>query len=142
MENTLSTITQFNLTKTQIEDFAWNALDEINSGMYNPLDIHLCLKVMEELVKNLKKGISDQVFNEAEKHGRQFEYQGARIQLSERKTYDFSADSKWNELCHNKKNREEMLKNLSDPVADPETGEMLYPAPFKTTQVISIGLPK
>ena len=33
MENTLSTITQFNLTKTQIEDFAWKALDEIDSGM-------------------------------------------------------------------------------------------------------------
>jgi len=142
MENTLSTITQFNLTKTQIEDFAWKALDEIDSGMYNPLNIHLCLKAMEELVKKLKSGIAHQVFTEAEKYGKHFDYQGARIQLSERKTYDFSADSKWNELSHAKKNREEMLKNLSEAVADPDTGEMLYPAPFKTTSVISIALPK
>jgi len=142
MENTLSTITQFNLTKTQIEDFAWKALDEIDSGMYNPLNIHLCLKVMEELVKKLKKGIADQVFSEAEKYGKQFEYQGARVQLSERRTFDYSTDFKWTEICNAKKNREEMLKNLSEAVADPETGEMLYPAPCKTTSVISISLPK
>ena len=142
MENTLSTITQFNLTKTQIEDFAWKALDEIDSGMYNPLNIHLCLKVMEELVKKLKKGIAEQVFSEAEKYGRHFEYQGSRIQLSERKSYDYSADYKWNELSNEKRQREVMLKHLSEPVADPDSGEMLFPAPFKTTSVISISLPK
>jgi len=62
--------------------------------------------------------------------------------LSERRTFDYSADFKWDEICNAKKNREEMLKNLSDAVADPETGEMLYPAPFKTTSVISISLPQ
>jgi len=142
MENTLSTITQFNLTKTQIEDFAWKALDEIDSGMYNLLNIHLCLKVMEELVKKLKNGIADQVFSEAEKYGKQFEYKGARIQLSERRTFDYTADFKWNELCNKKRQHEEMLKHLSEPVADPDSGEILFPAPFKTTLVISISLPK
>jgi len=35
---------------------------------------------MEELVKKLKSGIAHQVFTEAEKYGKQFEYQGTRIQ--------------------------------------------------------------
>ena len=48
MDNALSYITQFSLTRTQIDLFAHKALDEIDSGMYNPLEIHLCLKAMEE----------------------------------------------------------------------------------------------
>ena len=73
MDNALSTITQFNLTKTQIDSFARKALEKISNK---------------------------------------------------------------------KKQREEMLKHLSDPVADPETGEMIFPAQFKTTSVISIFLPR
>ncbi|MBP6978228.1 MAG: hypothetical protein PHD61_02255 [Bacteroidales bacterium] len=38
------------------------------------------------------------------------------------------------------KQREEMLKHLQTPVADPETGEMIYPAKFKSTQVLSVTL--
>jgi len=97
---------------------------------------------MEEPVKKLKKGIADQVFIEAEKYGKHFDYQGARIQLSERRTYDYSSDYRWTELSNEKRQREEMLKHLFESVADPETGEMLFPAPFKTTPVISISLPK
>ena len=34
--------------------------------------------------------------------------------------------------------REEMLRQITGPVADPETGEMIYPAQFKNTPVITI----
>ena len=142
MDNALSTITQFNLTRTQIDSFARKALDEIDSGLYNPLEIHLCLKAMEELVKQLKKGIADQAFSEAEKYGKEFDYRGAKIRLSERRSYNFSKDFIWSEISKQKKQREEMLKHLSDPVADPETGEMIFPAQVKITSVISIFLPR
>ena len=142
MDNALSTITQFNLTKTQIDGFARKALEEIDSGLYNPLEIHLCLKGMEEVVKKLKTGIADQVLSEAEKYGKEFEYRGARIRLSDRRSYNFSKDFIWTEISNKKKQREEMLKHLSDPVADPETGEMIFPAQSKITSVISIFLPR
>ena len=142
MDNALSTITQFNLTRTQIDSFARKALDEIDSGLYNPLEIHLCLKAMEELVKQLKKGIADQAFSEAEIYGKEFDYRGAKIRLSERRSYNFSKDFIWSEISKQKKQREEMLKHLSDPVADPETGEMIFPAQVKITSVISIFLPR
>ncbi|MDD5694310.1 MAG: hypothetical protein PHD61_03285 [Bacteroidales bacterium] len=38
------------------------------------------------------------------------------------------------------KQREEMLKHLQSPVADPNIGEMIYPARFKSTQVLSVTL--
>lgn len=142
MDNSLATITQFNLTRSQIDTFARNVLDEIDTGNYNPLNIHLCLKAMEELVKRLKDGIADQVLAEAQKYGKQFDYLGSKVQLSERRSYDFSYDSIWNDLDKTKKEREELLKHISSPLANPETGEMIYPVQFKVTPVITITLPR
>ena len=142
MNDSLATITQFNLTKSQIDSFACKVLDEIDTGNYNPLAIHLCLKAMEELVKKLKDGIADQVLAEAGKYGRQFEYLGSKIQLSERRTYDFSCDSIWCELDKTKKEREEMLRHITGPLADPESGEMIYPAQFKIIPIITTTLPR
>jgi len=142
MDNALSYITQFSLTKTQIDFFARKAQEEIDSGTYNPLAIHLCLKAMEEIVKKIKEGIASQVMLEAEKYGKNFEFMGAKFQLSERRSYDFSNDSAWCDLDNTKKQREEMLKHLSSPLADKDTGEMIYPAQFKVTPVITITLPR
>ncbi len=139
---TLSIIQQFSLTKTQIDVLSRRVLEEIDGGNHNPLNIFLCLKAMEELVKRLKDGIADQVLAEAEKYGKQFDYLGSRVQLSERRTYDFSCDSTWCELDKTKKQREEMLRHITQPVADPDTGEMIYPAQFKITPVITINLPR
>ena len=92
MDNALSYITQFSLTRSQIDLFTQKVLEEIDSGNYNPLSVHLCLKAMEELVKRIKTGIAEQVLIEAEKYGKSFEYLGAMVKLSERRTYDFSND--------------------------------------------------
>ena len=142
MDNSLSYITQFNLTKTQIDFFAQKALKEIDTGLYNPLSIHLCLKAMEELIKKIKEGMAEQVMLEAEKYGKSFEYMGAKIQLSQRRTYDYSMDDTWSQVNRSLKQREELLKYLTSPLADTETGEIIKPVPFKTTSVIMISLPK
>ncbi|MFO7613550.1 MAG: hypothetical protein R6W71_02820, partial [Bacteroidales bacterium] len=135
-------VMQFGMTKTQIDLFTQRVLEEVDSGMYNPLTIHLCLKAMEELTKRIKEGIAEQVLLEAEKYGKSFEYMGSKVQLSERRSYDYSDDGTWSELEKAKKKREELLKYLSAPLADPETGLMIYPAQFKVTPVISITLPR
>lgn len=142
MDNALSFITQFNLTKTQIDNFVRKALEEIDTGLYNPLSIHLCLKAIEEVVKKIKVGVADQVMLEAEKYGKSFEYMGAKVQLTERRTYDYTHDAAWFEIHSSLKQREELLKHLSSPMADAETGEMIYPPLFKSTSVITISLPK
>ena len=142
MDNALSFITEFNLTKTQIDFFARKALNEIDTGLYNPLSIHLCLKAMEELIKKIKEGIAEQVLVEAEKYGKNFEYMGTKVQLTERRTYDYSNDDTWNQINRSLKQREELLKYLTAPLADTETGEMINPAQFKITPVITITLPR
>jgi hypothetical protein len=55
MDNALSFITEFNLTRTQINHYAQKAIEQIDTGLYNPLSIHLCLKAMEELIKKSRK---------------------------------------------------------------------------------------
>jgi hypothetical protein len=142
MDNALSFITEFNLTKTQIDFFAQKALKEIDTGLYNPLSIHLCLKAMEDLIKKIKEGIAEQVMLEAEKYGKSFEYMGAKVQLMERRTYDYSIDDTWSEINRSLKQREDLLKYLTAPLANTETGEIINPVPFKITSVITIALPK
>ncbi len=142
MDNALSIITEFNLTKTQIDQYAQKALEQIDTGLYNPLSIHLCLKAMEELIKKIKEGIAGQVLIEAEKYGKSFDYMGAKFQLTERRTYDYSNDDSWSQINRTLKQREELLKYLTSPLADTETGEIINPVPFKVTSVIMISLPK
>ena len=142
MDNALSFITEFNLTKTQIDLFAQKALEQIDTGLYNPLSIQLCIKAMEELIRKIKESISEQVMKEAEKYGKSFDYLGARIQLTERRTYDYSNDDTWNQINRSLKQREELLKYLTAPLADTETGEIINPIPYKITTVVMISLPK
>lgn len=138
--NAIATITDFNLTKGQIDSLARNVLEELDEGYCNPLEIHIALKAMEELVKKIKDGIFDSVIGEAEKYGKEFTFRGAQIQLANRRTYDFSQDYTWCELDKSKKEREEMLRHLSNPVADPDTGEMIHPAAFKVSPYITTKL--
>lgn len=142
MDNALSFITQFNLSKSQIDLFARKALDEIDTGLYNPLSIHLCLKAMEDLIKKIKEGIAEQVMLEAQKYGKNFEYMGAKVQLMERRIFDYSIDDTWNQINRSLKQREELLKYLTTPLADTETGEIINPVPYKITSVITITLAK
>lgn len=143
MNKELATITDFNLSKSQINAFARNVLAELDEGFYNPLEIHICLKAMEELVKKLKEGIANEAISEAEKYGeKEFDYKGSKVILANRRTYDYSQDATWSSLDEEKRKRETMLKNISEPMADPNTGELIYPAAFKVTPSISITLPK
>ena len=98
------------------------------------------LMTTKGLIRKIKEEIVDQVMAEAEKYGRDFIFHSSQFQVTTRRTFDYSGDAIWCELDRSKKERDEMLKYLSAPVADPETGEMVYPAKFKTTQVLSVTL--
>jgi hypothetical protein len=139
--NATSLITQFNLTKVEIADFAQKVSQEILNGEYHPLEITLCLKAMKEAIDQIEKNIDQVVKDEAEKWTeKSFIYAGAKFEKKSRKTYDFSIDSKWQSLDAEKKARETMLKALTDAVADSDTGEMIYPAKWKESTFLSITL--
>ena len=111
---------------------------ELLSGEYNPLDVELKLKAMEETIKQLRSDeeIRSFVLSEAEKYGKSFEWRGAKMSIREVGVkYDYSStgDSEWaildaqiKELSEKKKAREKFLQAVpASCTVSPETGEMI-----------------
>lgn len=133
-------------TYVDIQNFVYKAKQELLSGEYNPLDIEIQLKAMEELIKMLRgdSDIKNAAIKEAEKYGKgQFEYRGVKMNVREAGVkYDYAStgDSTWaildaeaKEIAEKKKAREKFLQNIPiGGVADPDTAELIQP-PVKTS---------
>lgn len=139
--NTTSVMNLMPSTKKQLSVFVEKTKNEILSGIANPIDIAIQLKAMEDIVKKLRADadIRDLIISEAEKYGKTFETNGAKFSIRQSVTYEYN-DSKIDQLKEEIKQRQEMLKNLSFEVVDPETGELLTPAIKKSTDSIAIQL--
>lgn len=130
-----------------IGSLVYDAKRMILSGDYDLIEMEIKLKAMEELVKQLRadKEIKAAIISEAEKHGKSFDYMGAKISIREGGVkYDYAAsgDSTWalldveeKEVKEKKKARENFLKSLPpEGAADVTTGEHIYP-PVKTGEM-------
>lgn len=150
--NALSTITAMPSNKDEIQRFVSKAKTEILSGTYDPLEIEVYLKAMEETIKAIRSDteVRDYVLSEADKYGKAFEYKGAKINIREGGVrYDFSVcndpvhqslKEDVNKATASLKEREKMLKALSSDMADPETGAVISPPVKKSTTTIAITL--
>lgn len=123
--------------------------DAILSGEQDPLKAEIALKGMEDIIDMIRKEIRYYVLKEAAKQGEKtFEYSGATIQVSERKTYDFSkcGDDYWQGLKdaettakEARSEREKFLKSIPmEGVVLPNTGEVLQAPSFTTTEILTI----
>ena len=112
-------------------------IQRIVDGEVDALQADYYLKCLEELINRVRKNkdVQPLVLAEAEKYKGQ-SYNDAFPKVKERATAIIN-DTKLNELKDQVKARENMLKNLSESVVDPETGEELQPPTFKVTQFIS-----
>ena len=153
MTNALSTITVMPSTTEGIQKFCKKAKSEILSGKYDPLEIEMYLKALEEIIKSLRqdKEIGDYSLSEAFKYNeKQFERYGAKFAIRETGVkYDYLScnDEKWTglqkeieTLTEQRKKREEFLKKLKEPVADVNTGNIII-SPVKsskTTLIVSL----
>lgn len=149
----ISTITVLPSTKKEQETYITLVKEQILSGDINPLTIARQLKSFEDVIKALRddKDIKDLFLNEAQKHGVKSFEDGAKFGLQNRKTFNFTEcnDSKWNELNETinsaklaLKEREEFLKVLKEPIADVESGEIIYPPSFTSNEILTITLNK
>jgi hypothetical protein len=138
----LQTIEQFNLTKAQVKNVIHRATDDILDGTHNVLEVMANIRAMQDVIDGVKTGIMSAVLEEAAKYGKTFRINGVEFTSTSRKTFDFGNTSAWSQRKEELKQLETMLKNLSQPMADPETGEMMYPPTFKVTETISITLPE
>jgi len=145
----LSTIADAPITYVEIGNLIHFMKQELLSGDYNPLDVELKLKAMEETIKQLRSDeeIRAFVLSEAEKYGKSFEWRGAKMSIREvgvKYDYAASGDSEWalldaqvKELTEKKKAREKFLQAIPDMgTVSPETGETIYrPAKTSTTSI-------
>ena len=145
----LSTIADAPITYVEIGNLIHFMKQELLSGDYNPLDVELKLKAMEETIKQLRSDeeIRAFVLSEAEKYGKSFEWRGAKMSIREvgvKYDYASSGDSEWalldaqiKELTEKKKAREKFLQAIPDMgTVSPETGETIYrPAKTSTTSI-------
>lgn len=140
-------------TYDEIHNFVYKAKKELLSGDFNPLDVEIQLKAMEEVIKQLRGDdeIKSAVIAEAEKYGKSFDYRGCKISIREGGvSYDYAAtgDSSWamldaeaKALSEQKKNREKFLQSLPpEGTISPDTGEIMYAAPRTSKTTIAVTL--
>ena len=144
-------LNQMPQSKSEIAAYTSNVKEMILSGGIDGLEAAIFLKSMEEIIKQLKddSDIKRMILSEVEKYGKSAELNGAKIGISERRTYEFEVDTEWNEmqeeiniLKERQKERETFLKAVNKPVADPETGEIINPIPCKSTTFPTVTLRK
>lgn len=148
MERAVSQINNFPTTAVGIRTLAEKIKDEIMSGSEDVLRAKVMLKSMREVVDKLEKDetLKEMFQAEASKYAeKSFSAYGMMITKTMRTEYDFSNDTIWNELNDELtfvkekiKARETFLKALRTALADPETGEMIYPPTSKQTESLSL----
>ena len=121
-----TTVTDLLAQKEQI-------INDVVEGNINPLDVACYFKEIENVINSVRKDdrIKPLILEEAKKFKGQ-EYHGHKIEVREKKNYDFKQDAKWAELNKALKAREKLLKAANGDVVDPETGEILT-APISST---------
>jgi hypothetical protein len=152
-QKALSVIYAAPSTYDEIHNFIYKAKQELLNGDYNPLDVEIQLKAMEEIIKQLRADddIRQAVLAEAEKYGKSFDYRGCKISVREggvKYDYASSNDSTWailqseaDAIAEQKKEREKFLQNLPvEGVADVNTGELITRPPKTSKTTIAVTL--
>lgn len=153
MENysALSLIKAMPGNKAQIDSFVRSVKEELLSGLSNPIEIDVRLKILEEVITGIRKddAIKEQLVDELakypEKTVRLFGCEISKRSLS-KYNYQYCNDSELELLQaeadlanKNLKDRQEFLKMCKpNSVVNPATGEFLVPPLCTTTDSFSI----
>ena len=141
MEKAISTINQFDLTKSQINYFVEKCLMELDNE--NPLEFLPKLQAMETIVKELKSKLKHNLIMAASEYPEKtFELNGCKFTKTNRAVYDYSNTPYHVELKTKLKDLENTLKTIKTSIADAKTGEVYNPPIIKGSESISITLPK
>jgi len=153
-----SMVALFQTTKGQRNSFANQIIEDVLDGNLNPLQIHLQLKCMEDIVDQIisNEAFKDALLAEAQKfEGKSFEYLNAKIEKKEVGVkYDYSKcdDPAYLQLSESAKefslklkSREVFLKSVPAEgitVTDESTGETttIYPPSKSSTTAVVVTL--
>jgi hypothetical protein len=133
-------------TESQIQSAVKSAKDRILSGDFNPLDLEIQLKAMEETIKRIRadRDVKNYVDDEAQKYPEKtFQHGSVTFTKAERKTYDYTENEEWrriktleNQVAEERKVHEKKLKT---GFVDSATGEIVEAiTPEKVTPYLII----
>lgn len=148
----------FQTTKLQRQSFCMDVISKLEAGEADPLKVHLQVKAMEDLIKQLTDNpvYKSYLLDQAAKYGKRFEYINAQFEVKEMGVkYDYSncGDGEMaalllqeTELKDKIKKRGEFLKTIpvSGMTIVNENGgevETIYPPTKTSTTAISVKLP-
>lgn len=150
METAISYLTALPTTRQERNAFVEKAIAEVLSGERSPLELQIVLTSIEKMVEAIRKDhrIQDYVLSELYKYPKQeAEIKGVKVQIATKGSYDYHHchDIEWEHLdstikilTERKKEREEFLKHMTAPVADPETGEIINPPIVRHSEIITV----
>lgn len=116
---TVTDLSLFETTKAERQDFAQSVVNGLKEGLSDPLKVHLQVKCMEDLIKQITShpDYKDLTLDEAAKYGKSFEHYNAKFEIKEMGVkYDYTncGDPIYNRLA-------EELAELEKKVKDRQT---------------------
>lgn len=114
-----SILSMLDTTKAERITFVAEVVTKMLGGYVEPINVHLQVKCMEEIVKAIKAhpDYNEMVLESARKHGKSFEFRNAKIAIRDAAgKWDYSHDAEWTSLKAQLDTRQEYLKAIKEPV--------------------------
>ena len=118
-------------TKENIEVVAARIIQECEQGNINPVELAVKVSALENVIKQVREGIREQVLSELSREGGNTSRFGAKVERREVGVkWDYSASPAWNAIKE-KADAAEKLKKEVEKMAQmmPEHGIAEYPNP-------------
>jgi len=141
-QTSLTVLSGFGVTKVEIANMANQIIADVEDGNIDPLTALVGIRAAENALKLIKNKLNN-IFNDSahEYTEKSFIKNNIKFTKTGRRAYDYSVSSDWIALNEKKKALETLMKAIKEPMANTETGEMVYPAPSKYSESISITFP-
>lgn len=143
METAISTLSVLPETRDQQHNFANKAVEELMNGDYDLPTMWAKMSIYADTLEEIMKSttLRAAVLSELEKYGKEgVMVSGCKLSVASRKNYDYSTSgsSEYTQLKARIKEVEVLLKALKEPMANPETGEMIYPPAYTITEYVTV----
>lgn len=151
---TVTDLSLFETTKSERQDFAQSVVNGLKEGLSDPLKVHLQVKCMEDLIKQITShpDYKDLTLDEAAKYGKSFEHYNAKFEIKEMGVkYDYSncGDPIYNRLAEELAELEKKVKDRQAFLKAVQPGTellikdeviVLYPPVKTSTTSITVNL--
>ena len=153
MSNLLPSIelNSINPSKFSIELLKQVVVTHFRETGENPLEMLVKAEALVQLLEGIRAELKEDVINQLDLHpqGKAIVLDAEVSRIESGVKYAYDGDHTWlkynqelEAIKFKQKERESLLKTIKEPLVDPETGEMIYPAPKFSTTTFKISLKK